>query len=160
MPTMRREDWGLRMPQPRPSPCTHLVHYRLRGGCCPASWAIWVPSRQPREAAALPTMCRGLCQLPGCHAVPGRGSPHTEGSGAGLSDVLYAGRLPEHAGLLSLPPGCGQELSAGQSTEVKGRRGRRFMAALCLPRCRCRPLGHVPAKHRPQQPPAGGQSDH
>lgn len=109
MPTMRREGWGLRMPRPRPSPSTHLVHYRLRGGCCPASWAIWVPSRQPWEAVALPAMCRGLCQLPGCHAVPGGGSPHTEGSGAGLSDVLHAGRLPEHAGLLSLPPEQGKQ---------------------------------------------------
>ena len=34
---------------------------------------------------------------------------------------------------MSLLPGRGQELSAGQSTEVKGCRGRRFMAALCLP---------------------------
>ena len=41
--------------------------------------------------------------------MPGRGSPHTEGSGAGLSDVLYAGRLPEHAGLLSLPPEQGKQ---------------------------------------------------
>lgn len=41
--------------------------------------------------------------------MPGGGSPRAAGSGAGLSDVLHAGRLPEHAGLLSLPPDQGEE---------------------------------------------------
>lgn len=92
-----------------PSPCTHLVFYRVRRECRPAYWAIRVPSGQLWEAAAVPAMCRGLHQLRGCHAVPGGGSSGAAGRGPGLPGLLHAGRLPEHAGLLPLPPKQGKQ---------------------------------------------------
>lgn len=41
--------------------------------------------------------------------MPGRGGPGTAGSSAGLSGLLHAGCLPEHAGLLPLPLEQGKE---------------------------------------------------
>lgn len=60
-------------------------------------------------------MSRGLHQLHRCHTMPGRGSPGTAGSSAGLPGLLHAGRLPEHAGLLPLPQQQGKEGPASLS---------------------------------------------
>lgn len=106
---MVREGWDLRIPQPSLSLFTHLFLYRVGGECCPAYQAIWIPTRQLWETAEVPAMCRGLYQLHGCHTLPSGGGPSTAGSSDGLPGLLHAGCLPEHAGLLPLPPEQGKE---------------------------------------------------
>lgn len=58
--------------------------------------------------AVLPTLPPGMHHLRGRHALPHPGGPGTAGGRPLLPGLLHAGRLPQHARLLPLPPQQGK----------------------------------------------------